>query len=175
MEIHSASIEDFEGWLALAAELEPLFGPMVNDLSFHQALVEAIREGRAWCVRENEGPPGAPLCGGIVVNGFRNEIDWFGVAERFRGRGLGRALLDHALARLDPCEEVTVRTFDRSSAQGKPARHLYRSFGFRDRQACGPTPTGFPTIIMARAATGRANRCKAGMGLFRKRLKRAPV
>jgi ribosomal protein S18 acetylase RimI-like enzyme len=167
MEICSASIEDFEGWLILAAEVEPLFGPMVDDLSFRQSLIEAIREGRAWCVRENNGPPGTPLCGGIVIHGIRNEIDWFAVAGPFRGRGLGRALLAHALEQLDPREEVTVRTFDSSADQGQPARRLYRSFGFRDRQACEPTSTGFSTIIMVRAGAGGTNHGKAAAGLFR--------
>ena len=49
-----------------------------------------------------------------------------------------------------PGNDVLVRIFDRSVEEGRPARRLYHSFGFRDHRSCEPTPTGFATVIMIR-------------------------
>ncbi len=40
-----AQPKDIPAWLVLAAEVEPLFGPMVNDPSFHRALRNNIERG----------------------------------------------------------------------------------------------------------------------------------
>jgi len=39
--------EDFEGWLLLAKEVEPLFGPMVEEPAFREGLRLAIMNGQA--------------------------------------------------------------------------------------------------------------------------------
>jgi len=38
----AATSEDVPGWLELAAEVEQLFGPMVDDPEFHRALARSI-------------------------------------------------------------------------------------------------------------------------------------
>ena len=52
MLVQRAEPEDMPGWLALAAEVEPLFGPLVNDAGFRGALRKNIARGTAFCVRE---------------------------------------------------------------------------------------------------------------------------
>ncbi|MDY0019777.1 MAG: N-acetyltransferase [Anaerolineae bacterium] len=150
MEVTIATLADFEPWLALAQEVEPLFGPMVAEPSFHQALKDALQTGSAFCIREEAAPPGAPLCGGIVIAPEANEIAWFAVAERYQGCGFGKALLAHALSQLNPNRDITVQTFDATSEAGRPARHLYQRFGFTDHQPGQPTPTNIPTVFMVR-------------------------
>ncbi len=150
MEVHVATLADFEPWLALAQEVEPLFGPMVAEHSFHQALKDAIRAGSAFCIRAEAAQPGDSLCGGIVIAPEANELAWFAVAERYQGCGFGKALLAHALSQLDQNRDVAVQTFDAKSEAGAPARGLYQRFGFTDHQAGPPTPTGIPTVLMVR-------------------------
>lgn len=155
MEVTVATLADFEPWLALAQEVEPLFGPMVAEPSFHQALKDALQTGSAFCIREEAAQPGAPLCGGIVIAPEANEIAWFAVAEHYQGCGCGKTLLAHALSQLNPNRDVTVQTFDATSEAGAPARGLYQRFGFTDHQAGPPTPTGIPTVFMIREGTPR--------------------
>jgi ADP-ribose pyrophosphatase YjhB (NUDIX family) len=72
MRVDTAQLDDMPNWLALAAEVEPLFGPMVDDPGFTNALRANIQRGTACCVRENDGPPGTPLMGGRID---RRDID----------------------------------------------------------------------------------------------------
>lgn len=153
--------EDMPGWLALAREVEPLFGPMVDDPGFQVALERAIRENRAFLVR-NEIPAPLPdaldrsdaiscsLAGGIIIDPVANEIVWLAVSASYRGRGLGRALLEAAMPRLCPDRPMHVTTFAASAKEGRPARRLYKSFGFRDLEAAKHNPAGIPVFVMVR-------------------------
>lgn len=139
---------DLPGWLLLAKEVEPLFGPMVEDLSFHEGLRKVLAAGNAFCVRNGEST--GVLQGGIVISPEANEILWFAVARTVRGQGIGRILLKEALEHLDRSRDMTVTTFDGSTVEGIPARRLYRKFGFVDSQPGGPNPAGISTVIMVR-------------------------
>jgi GNAT superfamily N-acetyltransferase len=152
--IQIASSDDFAGWLALAREVEPLFGPMVDDPSFHEFLKKVFREQRAFCIREEDGPPGSLLCGGIAISRKKNEIGWLAVAEKKRGKGFGRALLEYALDNLNHQEDVWVQTFDETVMEGRPARRLYLHFGFCDHHLLVPTSTGIPRVMMVLAKAG---------------------
>jgi len=46
---------DVGGLLALAAQVEGWFGPMVDDPGFHEAMDRAIQRGTAWVVRSSDG------------------------------------------------------------------------------------------------------------------------
>lgn len=50
-----ATVEDFPGWITLAREVEPLFGPMADVPSFREALRRALAHGNALCVRAEAG------------------------------------------------------------------------------------------------------------------------
>lgn len=150
--VQVATLADMAGWLALAREVEPLFGPMADEPAFHDALRSAIEGERAYCVRVNDEAPGARLCGAILVSTKDNKIGWLAVAAAHRGQGHGRALLAHAIAQLDPAWPIFVQTFADTVKEGRPARRLYRAFGFCERCEADPTPSGVATVLMVRPA-----------------------
>ncbi|MDP9371643.1 MAG: GNAT family N-acetyltransferase [Chloroflexota bacterium] len=141
MRIRRAQLEDVPGWLALAAEVESLFGPLVEDAEFHRALRKNIARGTAYCVREGDGPPGTPLAGGLLFSprppAYR--LGWLAVAGGWRRRGVGRALVEHALGLVRPPAEIVVVTFGEDNAAGQPARRFYERLGF---QPAEPAPAG---------------------------------
>ncbi len=151
MEVTVSSLEEIEGWLALAREVEPLFGPMIESRGFLPILRLAVMAANAFCIRA-PGPPEGRLAGGIVISREFNEISWMAVSLPYRGRGYGRALLSTAIRHLSASRAITVQTFDKSVPDGRPARRLYKAFGFFDHHPAGLNHAGFPTMIMRRAA-----------------------
>lgn len=149
VEVGDAREDELPSWLALAREVEPLFGPMADDPGFAAALREAVRAHAALSVRVEVGA-GSTFGGGLVISPAENEVVWLAVAEAHRGLGLGRLLLVAALARLDPAREVRVQTFDGAVAAGQAARRLYQGCGFVDVRAAGKNPAGVDTVIMSR-------------------------
>ena len=99
MRVVQAQDHDFEPWLKLAGEAEPLFGPLVRDDRFLDALRKNIARGSAFCVRAGEGGAGTPLLGGLLWSAHppKNEIGWLVVSTSSRRRGVERALVEHAL------------------------------------------------------------------------------
>ena len=148
MVVTYANLNDLEQWLALAREVEPLFGPMVEDDSFKSALMDAISNKTALCISSAEGPA---LAGGIVISKDSNEIMWLAVSEAERGKGYGRQLVASALNALDTTIDIVVQTFDHTVKEGKAARKLYADFGFLDDQDGGLNPAGIPTVLMKRS------------------------
>jgi len=162
MRVFAASLDDIPAWLALAAEVEPLFGPMVNDPGFHDALRSAMADGRALCVREDDGPPGSRLMGGLIVGGHAavKKIGWLAVSQRWQRAGVGQALVDHMLSGIESPAEISVITFADGVPGGEPARRFYERFGFRSVEPGPLNPAGIPTQIMRwrfeRRVTARA-------------------
>lgn len=154
IDIADATIDDLPGWLELAGEVEPLFGPMAHEESFRDHLKKSIANRCCFCVRP-ETPGHAMLRGAIAVSFDTNEICWLAVSRVDRGNGLGRLLLAHALTRLDPARDIRVQTFADGVTEGRAARALYLHFGFRDCAMSDPTPTGIPTVIMKKPARGK--------------------
>ncbi|SCY61475.1 GNAT family N-acetyltransferase [Desulfoluna spongiiphila] len=154
--VHTSIPSDLEAWIALAREVEPLFGPMAGDASFRAALKQAIQDEHAFCLRQEPDAPHKPLAGGIVISPDTNEIAWLAVSAASRGKGIGTALLGEALAHLTPQEAIVVQTFDGSVPEGQAARSLYARFGFVDLKHGGDNPAGLPTVIMERPATGNS-------------------
>ncbi len=146
-----STIEDFDQWIRLAREVEPLFGPMVEDPGFREGLRRALADRNALCVRRTGCEAGRNIQGGIVVSPKDNEVLWFAVAEASRSQGVGKVLLDSAIQRLDPERPMIVTTFDRSVEAGLPARRLYRRHGFEDDRPGGLNPAGIPTVVMVRS------------------------
>ncbi|MEU9047373.1 MULTISPECIES: GNAT family N-acetyltransferase [unclassified Kitasatospora] len=138
MQIVTAVRADIPSWLALAAEVEDLFGPLVDDPGFQAALVRNIERGTALCVRAAEGHAGPALAGGLLFSArhLHYEITWLAVEGKSRGRGIGRLLVNSALRAFasPPCT-VDVTTFG-PDHPGSSARHFYEELGFE--------PTGQP-------------------------------
>ena len=149
MSVDVAMSADYDAWMILAREAEPLFGPMADEESFQEALRQAIAGGQAYCLRA-DGSGGPALKGGIIITEEANEIAWFFVSADQRGKGYGRELLRFAMGRLDEEKDAFVQTFDDTLPDGKVARGLYRSFGFSDMRAGGRNPAGVPTVVMRR-------------------------
>jgi GNAT superfamily N-acetyltransferase len=137
---------DMHSWLELAKEVEPLFGPMVEDRGFQDGLKAVIAEKRAYCIRENS----KILYGVIVISKTKNEIEWFAVATKARRKGYGELLLRYAVDHLDAMRPIMVQTFDKTVSDGIGARKLYLKMGFRDFEKAGLNPAGIPTVILKR-------------------------
>ena len=147
MIIYSACSKDLPAWNELARQVEPLFGaPMADQEEFQKILLRKIDKGLAFCIRENDGPPGAALCGGLFFSTSHHpiyQIDWLVVAEKCRRTGVGRALIRHACGLVVPPAEVIVTTFDQNEPEGEPARRFYESLGFSPAELLpGEGPNG---------------------------------
>ena len=142
--------EDFQAWIALAREVEPLFGPMADEPGFRDALQQAIDDKTAFCIRACPDHGKAVLVGGIVISKPANAIAWLAVSGKYRKMGYGRDLLAYALTQLNSEEDIIVQTFDEFIPEGKAARKLYLEFGFVDDQDGGLNPAGVSTVIMRR-------------------------
>lgn len=133
MNVAVAQVEDIPQWRALAAEVEFLFGPMVDDPGFLSALERNILRGTALCVREGDGPAGAPLLGAILFSlshAPHYHIGWLAVAERARRLGVGRVLVQPVFDLVQPPADISVVTFGPDIAAGQPARRFYERLGF---------------------------------------------
>ncbi|WP_301170630.1 GNAT family N-acetyltransferase [Brevibacillus nitrificans] len=133
MEVFRATIEDLQGWLTLAAEVEYLFGPMVSDPNFQKGLEKNINRGSAFCVREKNGKPGTRLLGGVLFSSARApqyNIGWLAVSSAARKKGVASRLLEHCMSLAEPPAEISVVTFGEEVPDGHPARLLYQKYGF---------------------------------------------
>jgi hypothetical protein len=57
MDVVCSKATDFDAWISLAREVEPLFGPMADKKDFLEALSKAISLSTAFCIysEPNEG------------------------------------------------------------------------------------------------------------------------
>ncbi|MEU9074381.1 GNAT family N-acetyltransferase [Kitasatospora sp. NPDC048538] len=132
MKIVTAVRADIPSWMSLAAGVEELFGPLVDDPGFEAALVRNVERGTALCVRAAEGRPGSALVGGLLFSVRRPhyEITWLAVEGNARGQGIGRLLVEAALREFvsPPCS-IDVTTFG-PDHPGSGARLFYEELGF---------------------------------------------
>ena len=140
MRVETAGPDDVADFLALAAEVEDWFGPMIGVSGFHEALDRSIARGTALCVRR---PDGQGLRGGVFY-GTRTgacRIGWLVVAGPERGRGVGAALVGEVVRRLDRPATIEVVTFAAGHPAAGPsgARSFYERLGF---DACEPADAG---------------------------------
>jgi len=144
MRVQVAQPEDTESWLRLAAEVEDLFGPMVDEPSFMGALRRNIERGSAFCIRESDGPAGAPLLAGVLFSpkppSYR--IGWISVAQTHRRQGLGTALMAHVVKLVQAPAELSVTTFGPDVPAGEPARAFYLAAGFAPAEMVDDGPEG---------------------------------
>ncbi len=130
--ISPATPADVPSWLALAAEVEPLFGPMVGDPGFLRALRRNIDRGSAFCVRERGASATKPLMGGLLWSAHPPEygIGWLAVASEHRRLGVGRTLVRHVLSQVPRGSVVAVTTFAANFPGGEEASRFYGKLGF---------------------------------------------
>ena len=136
-----AEREDIPAWLVLAAGVEPLFGPMVDEPRFMRSLRRNIARGTALCVREGGGLSGAPLLGGLLYSPKPPlyTIGWLAVTGACRRQGIGRTLVEHVFELAEPPAEFVVTTFGPERDEGAPARRFYLRMGFSSAE---PAPDG---------------------------------
>ncbi len=144
MRVERADAEDTANWLLLGAEVEELFGPLVDNPGFHRALQRNIERGSAYCVREGGGGPGTRLCGGMLVSVHPPQytIRWLAIAQRWQRQGIGRLLVEHVLRRVPVPAAVSVVTFGEDIVAGQPARAFYQRLGFRPAESAPIGPEG---------------------------------
>ncbi|MGA5816631.1 GNAT family N-acetyltransferase [Kitasatospora sp. NPDC094028] len=150
--VRPARPADLPGFLALAAEVEHWFGPMVAEPGFHRAVTRGIDRGRASVAVEHpgDGAPNDALLGALLYGTDhgappRHHLHWLVVADRARGRGVGRALVEDALRRFGTGPAVVeVVTFgpDHPGAVLGGARVFYERLGFTPAEPAAPGPEG---------------------------------
>lgn len=119
--------------MLLAQQMMYLFGPMVADPKFFQAIEKNIKQQSAFCVQEKDGIPGFHLLGGVLFSSSKSpiyKIGWLAVSFNARNKGIATELLRHVLNLVDVPAEVSVITFGEDIPDGQPARKLYQRFGF---------------------------------------------
>ena len=134
-----ATADDFGSVLALAAEVEHLFGAMVSVPGFHQAVNVHIGRGTA-LLALSEGV----VVGGVLFDpeGPEYQIDWIVVSADARGLGVGTALMRDAEARFTGRPgRVNVKTFG-SDHPGAVARDFYFRLGDSAGLVTEPGPEG---------------------------------
>ena len=144
MHVVVAQVGDFSSWLSLAAEVEFLFGPMVNEPNFRQVLDKNISRGTAYCVREGGGKVSVPLLGGLLFSPKppKYTIGWLAVARQYRRRGIGHRLVKYVFGLVQPPAEMIVTTFGEDIEAGRPARRFYRKLGFHPAEMAPDGPEG---------------------------------
>jgi len=148
MDVDCSKLKDFDAWIALAREVEPLFGPMSDELDFQEALRQAISAKTAFCICSDLNEEEESLIGGIVISKESNEIAWLAVSQKYRRKGYGRKLIEFAISKLNQRENIFVQTFNESVSEGASARKLYLDVGFTDIRDGESNPAGVPTVIM---------------------------
>ncbi len=144
--VRSAVLDDLDAFVDLAREVEPLFGPMVDDQDFHAGIRKAMESNALLCAVDDADH----LEGAIAVDFATNTIVWLAVSSKSRGEGMGGALLRHALEKLDAKRPVSVTTFAKGAPEAEPARRLYERNGFREVASVGSNPAGYATVLMKR-------------------------
>jgi GNAT superfamily N-acetyltransferase len=147
MFIRELTWDHIDGWLELAAEVEPLFkGPMVENIEFHRFIGSKVQKSEAHGVFEDQHD--GALMGIIAFSPAHNCISWLAVFERYHGRGAGSMLVESALNRLDRTKEIAVMTFNDGDEEGKPARHVFEKFGFVEADSAARDDMGNPRSVM---------------------------
>ncbi|MFD5443693.1 MULTISPECIES: GNAT family N-acetyltransferase [Streptomyces] len=152
MIVRLAGDEDFPGFLGLAAQVEHWFGPMVEDVDFHDAVRKHMRRSRALVAVSSE----PDLLGGLLFGAKAStyHVHWLVVSEQARGKGVGRALMSDAMRRwVQSPGSIEVVTFgvEHPGAFASGARVFYERLGFAPAEAVDPGPEGGSRQIYRRA------------------------
>jgi N-acetylglutamate synthase-like GNAT family acetyltransferase len=81
--------QDYDTWMELAKEVEPLFGPMTNSMAFQEGIKHCIQNNNAFGIENDKGD----LAGIIALDKEKNEILWLAVRKKYRGNKYGDKLV----------------------------------------------------------------------------------
>lgn len=138
--------QDYNSWIELAKEVEPLFGPMSDSQEFQDGIKFCIQNNNAFGIRSDDGA----LAGVIAVDRDNNEILWLAVGKKFRGNKYGDMLVRKAIDELQGNGDIYVQTFSSDIEEGKSARTIYGKNGFIVLKDAGKNPANIDTVIMVR-------------------------
>ena len=145
MIVSTAGPADLPGFLALAAQVEHWFGPMVGDPGFAEAVSRNVERGTALCVRREDS---ARLRAGMLHSCRPGtcRITWLVVDGADRGCGVGRALVSALVCRVVDADDLEVITFAGGQPAAGPsgARAFYERLGFTAAEAAPEGPDGAP-------------------------------
>lgn len=144
--IRLLDIRDYDTWIELAKEVEPLFGPMIDSKEFQDGIKDCIRNNNAFGIENEKGN----LTGIIALDRVKNEILWLAVATKHRGNNYGEKLVKKAVEELENNGDIYVQTFSGKVNEGKNARHIYERNGFVDLKDAGRNLADIETVIMVR-------------------------
>jgi GNAT superfamily N-acetyltransferase len=152
MIVRLAGEQDFPGFLRLAAQVEHWFGPMVEDVGFHDAVHKHIRRSTALVAVSAE----PDLLGGLLFGAKAPiyHVHWLVVSEQARGKGVGRALMADSMRRwVQGPASIEVVTFgaDHPGAFASGARVFYERLGFAPADVVDPGPEGGSRQLFRRA------------------------
>jgi ribosomal protein S18 acetylase RimI-like enzyme len=142
--VRLAEQHDAPGFIALAAQVEHWFGPMVEDPSFHAAVDKHIQRATALVA---VAATGTEVLGGLLlgVKPPTYHIHWLVVSAYARGQGIGHALIADAMHRyVQTPATVEVVTFgaDHPGASTSGGRAFYERLGFTPAETADPGPEG---------------------------------
>ena len=128
--IRAATTADREAVLRIAAAGMQQFG-LMPDFAGLDAELGRIGEDRERAIAELVVVVGGAVCGSVVISGKRGrmaKLSGFYVSDAYRGRGIGRALLQAAVeaASCTGTERLYLETWGRMTA----AVRLYESTGW---------------------------------------------
>ncbi|MFJ9683747.1 GNAT family N-acetyltransferase [Streptomyces sp. NPDC101194] len=152
MIVRLAREQDVSGLFGLAAQVEHWFGPMVEDPGFRDAVGKHIRRSTALVAVSSESDLLGSLLFGAKAPTYH--VHWLVVAEKARGKGVGRALMMDAIRRfVRGPGSIEVVTFgaDHPGAVASGARVFYERLGFTPAEATAPGPEGGSRQIYRRA------------------------
>ncbi|MDG4780940.1 GNAT family N-acetyltransferase [Micromonospora sp. WMMD961] len=154
MIVRRAEERDFNGFLGLAAQVECWFGPMVEDVGFHDAVRKHTLRSTA-IVATSGGPD---LLGGLLfaTKAATHHVRWLVVSEGSRGTGVGRALMAEAMRRFvrgPGSVEVVSFGADHPGAHASGARVFYERLGFAPAETVEPGPEGGSRQVFRLAVT----------------------
>ena len=131
MIIRFAEDNELEIWKNLAKDVAEIFGnPKIDtDPEFIDYAQRKILQKEALIAVDDLNKE---FYGIIGFSRKFNRITWFGVFERYRGKGIGSKLLERALNELDKTKEITVETYRENYILGQPARKVYQKYGFKE-------------------------------------------
>lgn len=149
MHVALAQEGDIDAWLVLASGVEMFFGPLVDNPCFLANLRKNIARGTALCIRGGDGQPGSPLAGGLMFAPHppKYELSWLAVDERWRRRGVARALVNQLFRLVVRPANIVLLTDAEIEGRECAARAFYQRLGFKPCEPGPINPNGVKTQV----------------------------